>query len=197
MSGSSGGQAHGHAPAPVRPAARIVLLDPAGRILLFLYVSPSSGRRWWITPGGGLDPGESYEDAALRELREETGLEDVNLGPWIWSHEHEMTWLDRRVLMQERFFLVRAPSDRIDVSGLDEFERAVLPEFRWWSLSDLENAERRFGPEETLAPRGLRGLLEPILAGRLPTEPITIVSVTSSARTPPARGSASPGRPPP
>jgi 8-oxo-dGTP pyrophosphatase MutT (NUDIX family) len=70
----------------VRHAARVILLDKAGRVLLarFEYY----GRRWWAAPGGGLDEGETHEQAARREVREETGHELGLLGPWVWSREH-------------------------------------------------------------------------------------------------------------
>ena len=53
-----------------RPAARVLLLDAKDRCLLFSWKPPNV----WITPGGGLEPGDTYEQAALRELLEETGL---------------------------------------------------------------------------------------------------------------------------
>jgi 8-oxo-dGTP pyrophosphatase MutT (NUDIX family) len=70
----------------VRPAARVLLLDPLGRVLL-LRVERPYGLPYaaWLTPGGGLEPGESHEEAALRELREETGISGVELGPWVWE----------------------------------------------------------------------------------------------------------------
>src|SRR5439155_25685955 len=77
------------APSPTpRPTARIVLLDGEGRVFLFCYVSPETGRRYWITHGGGVHPGERHEDAALRELQVETGLRDVSIAPWVWSSDH-------------------------------------------------------------------------------------------------------------
>lgn len=51
----------------LRPAARVVLLDREGRILLLRIAdAPMDVASAWITPGGALQPGESYEAAALR-----------------------------------------------------------------------------------------------------------------------------------
>lgn len=158
-----------------RPTARVLLLDRDDRILLVCYRSPHTGIRWWITIGGGLDPGETYEDGAHRELREEVGLDGVTLGPCVWTREHVLPSPDGDTLMQERFFVVRAaaPFD-VDVSGWDEFERQVLTEWRWWTLDELEAAAETFGPDERLAPPSLPTLLRPILAGEFPSEPITL-----------------------
>jgi 8-oxo-dGTP pyrophosphatase MutT (NUDIX family) len=64
---------------PVRRAARVILLDPQDRVLLMRYDGgPPSGSHW-ATPGGGLNPGEDYREAAVRELAEETGWTDIVL----------------------------------------------------------------------------------------------------------------------
>ena len=60
-----------------RPSARLLVLDQEGRVLLFQFVfddGPLAGTRYWATPGGALEPGEGYPEAARRELLEETGI---------------------------------------------------------------------------------------------------------------------------
>jgi 8-oxo-dGTP pyrophosphatase MutT (NUDIX family) len=164
------------APAP-RPSSRVLLIDPDDRILLLCYRSPQSRKRWWITVGGGLDPGESHEAGALRELREETGIGDLELGPCVWTYDHVIVDLEGRDLaMRERFYVVRAPSDAIDTSGWDRIERQVLIDHRWWRVEDIALGERTFGPDEAFAPPGLADLLRPILRRELPDEPIAIAT---------------------
>jgi ADP-ribose pyrophosphatase YjhB (NUDIX family) len=60
-----------------RPSSRLLVINENRRVLLFRFEhkrGPLSGQVFWATPGGGLEDGESYEDAALRELFEEVGV---------------------------------------------------------------------------------------------------------------------------
>jgi double-stranded uracil-DNA glycosylase len=75
----------------VRPAARAILLDRRDRVFLHRFVVPGDPGVW-ITPGGALEGGESLEDALRRELAEELQLEDVELGPWVWTRRHVWFW---------------------------------------------------------------------------------------------------------
>ncbi|MEM9502077.1 MAG: NUDIX domain-containing protein, partial [Pseudomonadota bacterium] len=65
----------------LRRAARIIVLDPDNRALMFRF--DVSGRPpFWVTAGGECEPGESFEEAARRELFEETGV-TADPGPQI------------------------------------------------------------------------------------------------------------------
>ena len=66
-----------------RPTARLLVLDPADRVLLFSATDPRG--QVWFTPGGGVHRGESLEAAAVRELAEETGhvRAEADIGPLV------------------------------------------------------------------------------------------------------------------
>lgn len=66
-----------------RLTARVLLFDVQGRILLLKGRLPNRPMHTssWFTVGGGVEPGETLEAAALREIAEETGFSDVELGP--------------------------------------------------------------------------------------------------------------------
>jgi 8-oxo-dGTP pyrophosphatase MutT (NUDIX family) len=152
----------------VRPAARIILIGPGDRVLLQHIVDPADGHAVWITPGGGLLPGESHEQAAQRELREEIGLALDTLGPWVWKRADAFRWAGRDQLQVERFYLVRVGEILIDSSGLDPAEVEAVRGHRWWTVDEIERAQ------ETFAPKRLAALLRPLLAGALPGEPIDV-----------------------
>ena len=70
-----------------RPAARILLVDGESRVLLFRF-TPDDRPPFWVTPGGAVDPGETYSQTARRELAEEVGL-DRDCGPEVARREVE------------------------------------------------------------------------------------------------------------
>jgi ADP-ribose pyrophosphatase YjhB (NUDIX family) len=151
-----------------RPAARVLLLEPAGRVLLVRFEDRETDYAWWATPGGGIRPGETPEAAARREVREETGLWDLSLGPCVWLREFEFTWRGRRYSQREHIFAARVEVFEPTVDGFEPQELDLLPEHRWWSAGEIERSTERFGP------RRLGALLRDLLARGFPPEPIAI-----------------------
>jgi 8-oxo-dGTP pyrophosphatase MutT (NUDIX family) len=134
-----------------RRAARIMLIDAAGRVLLFRGTDPGRpGSRYWFTPGGGLDPDESLVDGAIRELREETGLEvtPAELGESVWQEETVYPYDNRWYRQEQEFFLVRVESWEVTMAGLDAEEQRSIDGFRWWSLAELDEPMAKIYPRD-------------------------------------------------
>jgi TDG/mug DNA glycosylase family protein len=93
---------------PWRRGVRALVLDPDGRTLLLRY--GNEYLEWWITPGGGMDPGESDEQALRRELREELGLADFEIGPMLWEREQWFRDEPGHCGQRENVYLVRVPA---------------------------------------------------------------------------------------
>lgn len=143
-----------------RLSSRVLLLDREGRILLFLTKAPdTSGYARWITPGGGVDPGEDHHTAALRELLEETGLALEQLGDPVWRHDFVAPWdaADHDTGHAEFYTAMVDAFEPSDAQWTDE-ERVDVLAHRWFTLAELEATSDRFEPAELLDL--LRGLLE-------------------------------------
>jgi ADP-ribose pyrophosphatase YjhB (NUDIX family) len=145
--------------AVVRDAVRALVLDPEGRVLLVRFVNPETGEEFWTTPGGGIAPGESLEDAIRRELREETGLENAALGPIIWTRREVFPWAGRTLDQRERIVLVETPAfEPRPQIGLERLAAEDVHEVRWWTLAELERSSAVFYPNRLA--HFLRRLLE-------------------------------------
>jgi 8-oxo-dGTP diphosphatase len=130
-----------------RPAARILLIDPDERVMLFRFVA-SDRPPFWCTPGGAVDPGESYAEAAVRELREETGF-DLPCGPEVAQRHIEFLTLEGvEAEADERYFLIRAPHTDIAIDGHTPLEQAVMREWDWFDRAALGAMTERFYPED-------------------------------------------------
>ena len=133
-----------------RPAARILLVDAAGRALLFRFDAPDRPP-FWCTPGGAVDPGETYPQAARRELMEEVGL-DRDPGPEIAQRTVNFLTIEGvEVTADERWFRVDVGAVSIDTSGHTELERRVMTRHRWFAASELAGWPERIYPDDLSA----------------------------------------------
>jgi 8-oxo-dGTP pyrophosphatase MutT (NUDIX family) len=154
-----------------RPTARLLVVDPGDRVLLFSSAD-GAGRTWWFTPGGGMHRGETVYQAAVRELSEETGFTctEDGLGPVVatssalWRGDHDGTLF----LGAHSFFFLRVAHSVIETDGQEEFERSFITGHRWWTLDELRTTT------DDVRPPVLADLLGRLVGGDIPDRPIRL-----------------------
>jgi 8-oxo-dGTP pyrophosphatase MutT (NUDIX family) len=127
-----------------RTTARLVLFDARGRILLFLHAD-GMGRKFWATPGGGVEEDESLEQAARREASEELGTHDVDL-TYLWTGLTEFEFADKDVSQTEEFFRVTGHPGVFGPEVEATHKRERILESRWWSAGEIEASHDRILP---------------------------------------------------
>jgi len=147
---------------PLRRGVRALIVDPSDRVLLVRFDFPD--KEVWTQPGGGADPGETDERALRRELAEECGLRDFELGPCVWTRTHWTAGMPGWAGQAERIYLVRTES----FEPVPEWTREQLAEEgmgaqRWFTQSELRE------PGLIFAPRRLPELAADLIGGRGPT----------------------------
>ncbi|MEW2050188.1 NUDIX hydrolase [Streptomyces sp. NPDC005476] len=153
----------------LRRVARVVLLDPRDRILLLHGHEPDDpAHDWWFTPGGGVEGDETLEEAALRELVEETGITEVELGPVLWRRRCSFPFAGRRWDQDEWYHLARTTVTQTRPTALTELERRSVAGARWWTCQELTRTH------ETVYPTRLAGLLRRLLDDGPPAGPVTL-----------------------
>ena len=158
----------------VRDIARAIVLDPADRLLLIQYESvhatgaDGAPLRFWFMPGGGLEPGEDHRTACARELGEEIGRADAEIGPQVACCDGPFHLFRQSRFARERYFLVRLPDDRVDTGRLAETEDNPVLGTRWWPLAELAATPER------VEPAGLADLAMRLAAGTIPQTPVVL-----------------------
>lgn len=160
-----------------RYTSRLIILDPADRLLLIQYraaerasvVQPGL-KNFWFTPGGGIEPGESAEDAALREMDEEVGLTDLPLLGEVARRDALNDVFTRAAFCHERYFLVRTTSATFDTARLAETDQDEVLDVRWWQLDTFEASG------EVLIPSAVLALARRLIVDGIPDEPIDLAT---------------------
>jgi 8-oxo-dGTP pyrophosphatase MutT (NUDIX family) len=157
-----------------RPTVRVLLLDPADRVLLQALVDPGVRRPdeaatdalAWVAPGGGLEPDEDPGAGLARELREETGFVDVVWGAWVWRRTVDLHVHGEVRRFEEAYRLARVaveqPTPR--PTAFEPWEARTFRGFRWWTLADLASTSDRVFP-----PKLARRLAALLARGPAPT----------------------------
>ncbi|THV27076.1 NUDIX hydrolase [Glycomyces paridis] len=155
-----------------RRCARVLLVDDEDRVLLFYsrdYMGP--GVEYFVTPGGGLDPGETLEEGAVREVFEETGLrlDPGGLGPvvaeaaGVWSDGPELEIHSEDVYFFQRVAHFDPVRDR-----LEEVEQAEFTAARWLTPGEVAAADA------LVFPAGIADLLKDLTGGTGPVAPVRL-----------------------
>jgi 8-oxo-dGTP pyrophosphatase MutT (NUDIX family) len=157
-----------------RQAARVVLLTSSGQVLLLSASDPADPAKtpWWEIPGGGIDGQESSEDAARRELYEETGITKAEIGPCVWVQHSVFDFGGLHFDQHERVHVAWCDQAQlVQPARLEMLEAAAFAGHRWWDLDAL------LASSEPVLPHRLREFLPDLVAGALPPEPIDITHI--------------------
>ena len=162
---------------PFRRSCRGLLID-GDRVLLAQHHIKDRDTVW-VGPGGGVEDGESLEQALTRELREETGLMITA------AHAPRLVWVQTVAFrgMREHgfagvanhFFLVHTdtfePTSGVAAGAAGHPDGEGILDQRWWSLAEIDTSR---ADGVLFSPRALPTLLRALLTNGPPTTPITI-----------------------
>lgn len=135
-----------------RPSARLLVLDEQNCVLLFKFVFKDgvlAGKDFWATPGGAVNAGETFEEAAKRELFEETGIRIDSVDTHIAERQFVLTMPDgEHVAAHEKFFVIRTKNPKLINDHQTDEESQVMADYKWWHIEDLRATSETVFPED-------------------------------------------------
>lgn len=154
-----------------RKSSRAILLNKQNQIFLFRYTFDFFAEKEsiWITPGGALEEGESFEEALKRELYEELGVEIKEQVPFVF-YRTPLYELENRKTVQseERFYLVYCDDVEFSYTGWTESENKRMTAGKWWSVEEIRQSKEKFFSEDVVE------ILDRLSKGEIPKKPVEI-----------------------
>ncbi|MDD2056872.1 NUDIX domain-containing protein [Pseudomonas sp. GD03860] len=137
-----------------RKSARLLVINPSQQVLLFKFVHTDdalAGSEHWATPGGGLEEGETFQAAAIRELREETGIQVTAVADAVAERRFEMMLPSGEwVFSVEQYFVVHVENQALSRADWTEHEVKVMAEHHWWSVEELRATQQTVWPQRLI-----------------------------------------------
>ncbi|CAI3152684.1 RNA pyrophosphohydrolase [Acinetobacter calcoaceticus] len=129
----------------IRKSSRLLVINENHQILLFQFTHTNdalAGQSYWATVGGGLEEGETFEQAACRELYEELGVVRQNVDTHVAIRNFEMMLPSAEVVMSnERLFIVFIKNEEVNTANWSEHEKLVISKSRWWTFDELSQTQ--------------------------------------------------------
>ncbi|SCZ11515.1 NUDIX hydrolase [Alkaliphilus peptidifermentans] len=155
----------------IRKSSRAILLNSENNIFLFKFEFAMllGHRMLWVTPGGGVESNESFEQALYREIYEEIGIELNGEYKWIFYRNKPFsTKSGQEFMSEERYYLVKIKHPNITCNNMEQIEKKLTKEWKWWSIEEIKNSSEKFFIDN------LDEELCKIINGNIPEEPIEI-----------------------
>lgn len=146
----------------MRKTVRGIIVDPGHKILLIKYLdeaSPSTRdfkNGFWVMPGGGVEVDESFEAALKREIFEETGMRNFQIGQCLLSRlAYANLNSIKDNLYYERYYLVKVKNTDINFDNITEVEKKVIKTYKWWTIEEVRESD------EIIFPKGFKNIIDP------------------------------------
>jgi len=154
-----------------RICSRVLAISPAGRVLLLKGHDPARPQfAIWHAPGGGVEPGESAEQAAIREFFEEIGT-TIWLGPHVWNRLSRFTYDGVPYEQYERYFVTYVDAEfEPSFVNMADYERDWVSGHGWFDVADLLDVQTR----DLLAPPDLPERLGELVRDGVPSQPVDV-----------------------
>jgi len=134
---------------PIRHSIRILLFNQRDELLLMCANDPNTTEldgtyrgKFWFTIGGEIEKEESLEEAAVRELFEETGLkvDEVTFGPVVWWGDFELVLYGKPTLLKQKFIVARTKQTSVTLNHLTQEEKLVIQKLDWFSIKKMRQS---------------------------------------------------------